>query len=168
MHPQGSRRHWSGSINSGNLDFSLAPILSARSRHSLISAWNLVSVFGFVENCTIYRCRKLLRLIGGLEYGAPPRFTRLIDYAGAARACPALAKAEVPLFDAAMLGLLKDFLCVIAVIVALVVLALWSGPGEIHLTTGKTCLEIVDRLAARTDRSLTPAERTDLANCGVP
>lgn len=81
---------------------------------------------------------------------------------------PAPAKAEVALFGTAMLGLLKDLLYVVAVIVALLGLALWSGPGEIHLTTGKTCLEIVDRLAARADRSLTPAERTDLANCGVP
>jgi hypothetical protein len=68
----------------------------------------------------------------------------------------------------AMLGLLKDLLAVVAMIGVLVAIALWSGPGDIQLRTGRTCLEIVNRLAARTERTLTPAERTDLANCSVP
>jgi len=67
-----------------------------------------------------------------------------------------------------MWGLLKDLLAVAAIIAVLVVLAWPSGPDEMHLTTGQTCLEIVSRLAARKDDNLSPAERIDLDNCSDP
>jgi hypothetical protein len=79
-----------------------------------------------------------------------------------------LARAIFVLFNLAMWGLLKDLLAVAAIIAVLVVLAWLSGPDEMHLTTGKTCLEIVNRLAARKDSTLSPAERIDLANCSEP
>jgi hypothetical protein len=67
-----------------------------------------------------------------------------------------------------MLGVVWELLLLVAVIAAIIGIAWWSGPGEIHLATGKNCLEVVHRLEARDDQSLSPAERIDLADCGGP
>jgi hypothetical protein len=67
-----------------------------------------------------------------------------------------------------MLGIIRELLFVVVVIAAIIVVAWWSGPGDIHLATGKNCLEIVNRLEVRKVQTLTPAERTDLADCSGP
>jgi hypothetical protein len=67
-----------------------------------------------------------------------------------------------------MFGVARELLVIAAVITAIVALARWSGPGEIHLATGKNCIEVLHRLDARDDQSLSPAERIDLADCSGP
>ena len=67
-----------------------------------------------------------------------------------------------------MLGIIRELLFIVAVIAAIIAVAWWSGPGDIHLATGNNCHEIVNRLEARKSQTLTPAERTDLADCSGP
>ncbi len=64
-----------------------------------------------------------------------------------------------------MWGLARELLLVVALIAALAAAAWLSGPTENYLHTGKTCHEILERLAAKNYRGLTPAEATDRANC---
>jgi hypothetical protein len=64
-----------------------------------------------------------------------------------------------------MRGFLKEALFVVATIAALIALAWFSGPTENYLHTGRTCHEIKERLAVKQYRNLTPAEKTDMANC---
>ena len=64
-----------------------------------------------------------------------------------------------------MWKLAGDLLFVAVLILALVAAAWLSGPTENYLHTGRTCQEIMERLAAKNYRGLTPAEDTDRANC---
>jgi hypothetical protein len=67
-----------------------------------------------------------------------------------------------------MLGIIRELTFIVAVIAAIITVAWWSGPGDIHLATAKSCREIMNRLEARKSQTLTPAERTDLADCSGP
>lgn len=68
----------------------------------------------------------------------------------------------------AMTGLTKEILAVIVVAAALFALAWFTQPiDQPPLRTVQTCGEIT-RLANQKNRILTPAEKTDLANCSTP
>jgi hypothetical protein len=67
-----------------------------------------------------------------------------------------------------MTGLLRDLVALAVIVGALLGAAWLSGPAENYLQTGKTCVEITERLAVQKGQGLTPAEETDLANCTAP
>jgi hypothetical protein len=67
-----------------------------------------------------------------------------------------------------MSGLLRDVTLVLALIAALAVVASFSAPTDNYLLTGHTCHGIVQRLAAKQFRDLTPDEETDMASCSSP
>lgn len=70
--------------------------------------------------------------------------------------------------NAAMGGLTRDILAVIVVAAALFALAWFTQPiDQPPLRTVQNCGEII-RLANQKGRILTPAEKTDLANCSTP
>jgi hypothetical protein len=67
-----------------------------------------------------------------------------------------------------MWGIVKDILVLIAVVASLFMLAWLTAPiDQPQLRTVANCGEIT-RLAAQKDHILTPAEKTDLANCSTP
>ncbi len=67
-----------------------------------------------------------------------------------------------------MAGLTRDILAVIVVAAALFALAWFTQPiDQPPLRTVQNCGEII-RLANQKGRVLTPAEKTDLANCSTP
>jgi hypothetical protein len=71
-------------------------------------------------------------------------------------------------FNPAMWGLIRDILLLLAVVAALVALGWFTQPiDQPPLRTVKTCAEIT-ALAMQKDHRLTPAEKTDLANCTTP
>jgi hypothetical protein len=69
---------------------------------------------------------------------------------------------------AGMLGIIRELFFIVVVIAAIIAVTWWSGPGDIHLATGKSCHEVMSQLEARKDQNLTPAERTDVADCSGP
>lgn len=65
-----------------------------------------------------------------------------------------------------MLGLLRDVGFVLALLAALCAVAWTSNPKlENYLHSAATCHEVLERLALKQYRDLTPAEGTDMANC---
>ena len=68
-----------------------------------------------------------------------------------------------------MKGLLKEVLYIAVLATAIFTLAWFAEPVELSLMTGKTCAEVMDRVAAqKKNYVLTPAERIDITNCSEP
>jgi hypothetical protein len=67
-----------------------------------------------------------------------------------------------------MSGIIRELFFIVVVIAAIIAVAWWSGPGDIHPATGKNCHEVMSRLEGRKDQNLTPAERVDVADCSGP
>jgi hypothetical protein len=68
-----------------------------------------------------------------------------------------------------MKGLLKEVLYIAVLATAIFTLAWFAEPIEFSLMTGKTCAEVMERVAAqKKDYVLTPAERIDVTNCSEP
>ena len=65
----------------------------------------------------------------------------------------------------AMIGLLKDFLAVVAMVVILATVA-WVTRPTLSFSA-QNCTQFVERLAAQKDSDLTPAQETHLANCSM-
>ncbi len=68
-----------------------------------------------------------------------------------------------------MKGVLKELIYIAVLATAIFTLAWFAEPVEHSLMTGKTCAEVMDRVAAqKKDYVLTPAERIDINNCSEP
>jgi hypothetical protein len=68
-----------------------------------------------------------------------------------------------------MTGVLKELLYIVVLATAIFALAWFAEPVESTLMTGKTCDEVMQRVAAqKKDYVLTPAERIDITNCKQP
>jgi hypothetical protein len=67
-----------------------------------------------------------------------------------------------------MWGLVRDILALVVVVAALFAVAWFTVPiDQPQLRTVRTCAEITAR-ASQKPPVLTPAEKTDLANCSAP
>jgi hypothetical protein len=68
-----------------------------------------------------------------------------------------------------MRGVLKELFYIAVLATAIFILAWFAEPVEHPLMTGKTCAEVMARVAAqKKDYALTPAERIDITNCSEP
>jgi hypothetical protein len=66
-------------------------------------------------------------------------------------------------------GVLKELIYIAVLATAIFILAWFAEPVEHSLMTGKTCAEVMDRVAKeKKDYVLTPAERIDITNCSEP
>jgi hypothetical protein len=68
-----------------------------------------------------------------------------------------------------MKGVAKELFYIAVLVTAIFTLAWFAEPVEHSLMTGKSCAEVMDRVAAqKKDYALTPAERIDITNCSEP
>jgi hypothetical protein len=68
-----------------------------------------------------------------------------------------------------MTGVLKELFYIAVLATAIFILAWFAEPVEHSLMTGKSCAEVMDRVASqKKDYALTPAERIDITNCSEP
>jgi hypothetical protein len=68
-----------------------------------------------------------------------------------------------------MKGVAKELFYIAVLATAIFILAWFAEPVEHSLMTGKSCAEVMDRVAAQDkDYTLTPAERIDITNCSEP
>jgi hypothetical protein len=68
-----------------------------------------------------------------------------------------------------MKGVARELFYIAVLATAIFILAWFAGPVEHSLTTGNSCTEVMDRVAAqKKDYALTPAERIDITNCSEP
>jgi Tfp pilus assembly protein PilN len=65
-----------------------------------------------------------------------------------------------------MVGLLKDFVAVMALIGVLAAVAWFTRPSVSF--SAQNCAQFMDRLSAQKGSDLTPAQETHLANCSAP
>jgi hypothetical protein len=68
-----------------------------------------------------------------------------------------------------MKGVARELFYIPVLATAIFILAWFAEPVEHSLTTGNSCAEVMDRVAAqKKDYALTPAERIDITNCSEP
>jgi hypothetical protein len=68
-----------------------------------------------------------------------------------------------------MTGVLKELFYIVVLATAIFALAWFAEPVGSSLMTGKTCADVMTRVAAeKKDYVLTPAERIDVTNCNEP